>query len=93
MTHRSKSGTHQGEFLGIVPTGRRIKVQVIEMARVADGKIGEHWAEMDMLGMLKQLALMPEPIGTPGRRVHMLVTVNLSVIPRAPLEAVADPVR
>jgi predicted ester cyclase len=60
------SGTHQGEFVGIVPTGRRINVQVIEIARVADGKIVEHWAEMDLLGMLKQLDLMPEPIGTPG---------------------------
>jgi hypothetical protein len=58
------TGRHGGEFLGIVPTGRRIKAQVIEMTRIARGMVAEHWAEKDMLGMLKQLVPMSGPIGT-----------------------------
>jgi steroid delta-isomerase-like uncharacterized protein len=60
------SGTHQGQFVGFTPTGKHVQVMVIEIARIANGKIVEHWGEMDVLGMLEQLGLMPGPIGTMG---------------------------
>jgi steroid delta-isomerase-like uncharacterized protein len=49
------SGTHRGEFMGIPPTGRRISVTWIAIYRVKDGKLAEHWQNIDELGMLKQL--------------------------------------
>ena len=48
-------GTHTGEFMGIAPTGKRISVTWIAIYRVADGKLAEHWQNIDDLGLLKQL--------------------------------------
>ena len=53
------SGTHQGEFLGIPPTGKAFKVTHIQIYRFAGGKIVEHWAVRDDLGMLHQWVLFP----------------------------------
>jgi steroid delta-isomerase-like uncharacterized protein len=50
------SGTHEGEKLwGIPPTGKRFAVQQAHWLRVADGKLVEHWAVRDDLGMMRQL--------------------------------------
>ena len=41
------SGTHQGEFQGIAPTGNRVQVRAIDIFRIANGKIVEHWGHGD----------------------------------------------
>jgi predicted ester cyclase len=53
------SGTHEGELLGIPPTGERFAAQQSHWFRVADGKVAEHWAVRDDLGMMQQLGVMP----------------------------------
>jgi steroid delta-isomerase-like uncharacterized protein len=40
-------GTHRGEFQGIAPTGKRVEVRAIDMFRIEDGKIMEHWGHAD----------------------------------------------
>jgi steroid delta-isomerase-like uncharacterized protein len=40
-------GTHQGEFQGIAPTGKRVEVRAIDMFRIREGKIVEHWGHAD----------------------------------------------
>jgi steroid delta-isomerase-like uncharacterized protein len=55
-------GTHQGEFMGIPPTGKALKVTAMEMFRIADGKIVEQWVEADFLGLMQQLGVIP-PMG------------------------------
>ena len=52
-------GTHEGGLEGIAPTSRRIVVQQSHWFRVVDGKLAEHWAVRDDLGMMQQLGLMP----------------------------------
>lgn len=59
--HITLRGTHQGVFMGAAPTGKQITVTAIDIARLEDGKIVEHWGEMDMLGMMQQLGLIPKP--------------------------------
>jgi steroid delta-isomerase-like uncharacterized protein len=54
-------GTHQGEFMGIPPSGNRIEVTGIDIARFADGKMVEHWGNFDDLGMMQQLGAIPPP--------------------------------
>ena len=55
------SGTHRGAFMGIQPTGKRVMVPGIHIMRIADGKIVEHWAQGDYLGMMQQLGGIPQP--------------------------------
>jgi steroid delta-isomerase-like uncharacterized protein len=57
----STQGTHQGELMGIPPTGKRVEVTGIDIFRFAEGKIAEHWAEFDMLGLMQQLGVIPAP--------------------------------
>lgn len=55
------TGTHQGEFMGMAPTGRSIEVQLIDITRFADdGLAHEHWGVVDMLAMMEQLGMVPE---------------------------------
>lgn len=57
------TGTHQGEFMGIPPTGKRVKLTTIWIHRLADGRIveGRDWGEFDRLSMLEQLGAFPAP--------------------------------
>jgi predicted ester cyclase len=59
------SGTHQGDLMGIPPTGRQVTVTLIDVNRIEDGKLVERWGVSDMLGMMQQLGVIPEP-GQPG---------------------------
>ena len=52
-------GTHEGELMGIAPTGKRVAAQQSHWFRVVDGRLAEHWAVRDDLGMLQQLGVMP----------------------------------
>ena len=60
------TGTHQGEFQGIGPTGKRVTFQVIDICRFENGKLVEHWGQTDALGLLQQLGAIPAP-GSAGR--------------------------
>jgi steroid delta-isomerase-like uncharacterized protein len=55
------TGTHQGEFVGIPPTGRSVAVQVIDIMRFDDaGLVCEHWGLTDTMAMMQQLGVVPE---------------------------------
>jgi predicted ester cyclase len=54
-------GTHRGEFQGIPPTGKEVAFSSIEIDRMVDGKVQEHWFELDQLGLMRQLGVLPEP--------------------------------
>ena len=53
--------THRGELAGVAPTGREVEFSGIEIVRLADGKIVEHWDEIDALGLLQQIGAIPAP--------------------------------
>ncbi len=55
------SGTHEGAFMGIPATGRRVTVTQIDITRVADGRMVEHWGQFDALGLMQQLGVVPPP--------------------------------
>jgi predicted ester cyclase len=50
-------GTHKGEYMGIIPTNKRINLPVITINRFADDKIVERWSLIDSLAMLQQLGI------------------------------------
>jgi steroid delta-isomerase-like uncharacterized protein len=53
------TGTQKGEFMGIPPTGKRVSIGVIDILRLADGKMAEHWGIMDSMAMMQQLGAIP----------------------------------
>jgi steroid delta-isomerase-like uncharacterized protein len=52
-------GTHQGEFMGVSPTGNQVRMSGIDIFRIADGKIVELWNQEDVLGMMQQMGAIP----------------------------------
>ena len=52
-------GTHQGDFFGIPPTGKRVLVTGTHILRIQNGKIAEHWGNNDDLEMMRQLGAIP----------------------------------
>lgn len=54
------TGTHEGELLGIVATGKQVKVHGVVLSRFEDGKIIDEWEILDMLAMFQQLGVINE---------------------------------
>jgi predicted ester cyclase len=53
--------THQGELMGIAPTGNTVTGTEMHISRIAGGKIVERWGQGDNLGMMQQLGAIPAP--------------------------------
>jgi predicted ester cyclase len=51
--------THTGPFGEMKPTGKKIEVQVLDLFQFKNGVLIEHWAQLDNLGMMKQLGAIP----------------------------------
>jgi len=54
-------GTHKGEFMGVPPTGKSVSFGVIDILRIAGGKVVEHWGLMDSMSLMQQLGAGPMP--------------------------------
>lgn len=52
-------GTHAGEIMGVPATGKSLQFGSISIWRIADGKIVEHWSQVDILSMLQQVGIIP----------------------------------
>jgi predicted ester cyclase len=50
------TGTHEGELMGMAPTGKRVSVTGIDLVRVAGGAIVEHRGLTDIAGLMRQLS-------------------------------------
>lgn len=48
-------GTHNGTFMGVSPTGKDVTIGAIDILRLVDGRVAEHWGVMDTYGLLQQL--------------------------------------
>jgi steroid delta-isomerase-like uncharacterized protein len=59
VTRWTIQGTQQGEYRGVAPTGKHIKATGMDIFRVVDGKMVEHWVELDMFGTMQQLGVIP----------------------------------
>lgn len=53
------TGTHQGEYMGIPPTGKSVTYNEIFIFRFVSGRVAETWGVIDVLSQLKQLGAIP----------------------------------
>jgi predicted ester cyclase len=59
VTKKSFHGTHTAAFGGIPPTGREVTIQYVDIMRLRDGRVTEHWLSMDQLSFMQQLGIIP----------------------------------
>jgi predicted ester cyclase len=59
ITRVTGRGTHLGEWMGIKPTGHEVQLKGINIDRIENGRIVEHWGEADTVGMLIQMGVDP----------------------------------
>jgi predicted ester cyclase len=52
-------GTHRGAFQGVPPTGRHVTFTGSDIFHCVGGKIAEQWADLDTLGLMQQLGVIP----------------------------------
>ena len=60
-THKTFHGVHRGEFMGVPPTGKRVAYDVIDILYIREGRITDHWTQVDLLGLMRLLGVVPEP--------------------------------
>ena len=54
-TRKTFRGTHLGEIWGLAPTGNRVEFEFIDIFRVSDGRLIEHWTSMDLAALRRQM--------------------------------------
>ena len=54
-SHVVLSGTHTGEFLGIPASGKNVEFSSVDIIRIEDGKVAEHWGASDTLSLMQQI--------------------------------------
>ncbi len=60
VTRVTATGTHQGELMGMPPTGRSVEVKMIDIMGFDEaGRMSEHWGVLDMFSMMQQLGAIP----------------------------------
>ena len=59
VTKKTFTGTHTADFGDILATGKRVTLQYVDIMRLRDGRIVEHWMSMDQLSFLQQLGVAP----------------------------------
>lgn len=59
VTRQRYTGTHQGDFNGIPPTGRTIEFTAITIDRIENDVIAERWVEYNVMGLMQQLGVIP----------------------------------
>ena len=61
VSRNTVTGTHQGEYMGIPPTGKSVTYNEIFILRFIGGRIAETWGVVDVFSQMKQLGVIPAP--------------------------------
>ena len=78
------SGTHQGPFLGIAPTGKKVSFDGISEMRFYQGRLAEQWTMYDCLGLLHQLGLLPSFEDMSAARIEAEEARKRELLPSRP---------
>lgn len=74
VIHRAfLKGTHQDTLFGLPATGRKVAIEVIDIFRLENGKIAEHWGQADTPGLLAQIGIAPPPGASAGQVVRVML--------------------
>lgn len=54
------TGTHEGELMGVAATGKTVEFESIDIIRIEEGRVAEHWGVTDVMSLMQQLGAVPE---------------------------------
>jgi steroid delta-isomerase-like uncharacterized protein len=54
------TGTHKGDFMGVPASDKSFEVSSVDIIRVEDGKVAEHWGVTDTMSLMQQIGAIPE---------------------------------
>src|SRR5262245_33760213 len=74
------SGIHSGPFMGIPATNKMVTMSGIAIHRIADGRLAEHWGQVDGIGLLAQMGAFPAPPAPPPLRAPKVLTTGGAVM-------------
>jgi len=60
VSYITMTGTHQGDYMGVPGSNKKFEVKVIDIIRVVNGKMTEHWGVGDWMAMMAQLSIDPQ---------------------------------
>lgn len=55
------SGTHKGKFMEVPASDKSFEIETIDIIRIEDGKVAEHWGVTDTMSLMQQIGAVPEP--------------------------------
>ena len=58
VTYKTYYGTHEGHFLGVDPTHRKIHFETVDVMRVQRGQITDHWGVGNLFSLMQQLGAL-----------------------------------
>jgi steroid delta-isomerase-like uncharacterized protein len=58
--HALMTGTQEGDLMGVAATGKTVEIESVDIIRVEDGKVAEHWGVTDTMSLMQQLGALPE---------------------------------
>ena len=64
-TYKTYYGTHEGALLGVAPTHRRVQFETVDVMRVQNGKITDHWGVANLLSLMQQIGGWVPPATSP----------------------------
>jgi steroid delta-isomerase-like uncharacterized protein len=59
VSRNSVTGTHQGAYMGVPPTGKSVTYNEVFIVRFAGGRIAETWGIVDVFSQMQQLGVIP----------------------------------
>jgi steroid delta-isomerase-like uncharacterized protein len=69
VARNSVTGTHQGDYMGLPPTGKSVTYDEIFIFRFVNGRVAETWGVVDVLSQMRRLGVSPTALGTTGLRL------------------------
>ncbi len=81
VTRCTTTGTHLGDYFGVPPTSRRVRMAEVQIFRVEDTRIQELWLTFNVLGVLQQMGMVPAG-GLPPPVMKVLAYVQRQLVQR-----------
>jgi len=73
-TYKTYHGTHEGTFLGIAPSHRKIHFETVDVMRVQNGKITDHWGVGNLFSLMQQIGGWIPPSQTEDQKQERIST-------------------